>query len=55
MPVDYNSWRRNMIDAGLLPDESGWYHYIINEEKMIKLMRVIMFDGLTMDEKDTKD
>lgn len=42
MPVDYNSWRQSMIDAGLLPDENGWYYYIVNEEKM--------FDNLTMDE-----
>ena len=36
MPVDRDRWYQNQIDLGNLPDENGYYHYTLNENKSIK-------------------
>ena len=35
MPNDYESWYQQQVEKGLLPDKSGYYHYIpfTDEEK----------------------
>lgn len=36
MPVDFDRWYKNQIDLGNLPDENGYYHYMLNENESIK-------------------
>ncbi len=34
MPTNYKSWYSHQVNSGILPDESGRYHYVLDENEL---------------------
>ena len=33
MPINYKSWYQRQVDSGILHDEDGYYHYVLDENE----------------------
>lgn len=48
MPTNYKSWYQHQVDSGILPDENGRYHYVLDENEQADAV-ILDFakDGIT--------